>query len=61
MNRYSYRAMTTDISELSSDVLLDQLNGIGAEGWKLVLSVTKERHGYSHEVHLLFMREDIGS
>jgi hypothetical protein len=54
--RYEYRTIQTDIAHLSEKQLLDRLNAMGAEGWNLVATVPHERHGYSHEVHLLFSR-----
>jgi hypothetical protein len=56
VDSYEYRSLTTDISELAKDVFVERLNRMGAEGFRLVAAVPHERHGYSHEVHLLFMR-----
>jgi hypothetical protein len=56
MDGYEYRSLTTDITELAKEVFVERLNRLGAEGFQLVAAVPHERHGYSHEVHLLFMR-----
>ena len=56
MNRYEYRTMKTSIERLAEEELVRDLNKLGAEGWSLVATVPHERHGYSHEVHLLFSR-----
>ncbi|MBX3229076.1 MAG: hypothetical protein KIT84_01960 [Labilithrix sp.] len=56
MERYSYRTLTIEISELGSEGFTQRLDGMGAEGWKLVATVVRTRHGHSHDVHLLFMQ-----
>jgi hypothetical protein len=60
MNRYVYRTVNTDIAELAKPTFVEELNRLGAEGWKLVSTVSHERHGYSHEVHLVLMQEHSG-
>ena len=56
MNRYEYRSMQASVAQLSDEAFVRNLNELGAEGWNLVAAVPHERHGYSHEVHLLFSR-----
>lgn len=56
MNRYEYRTMQAPIERLGDASFVRDLNEIGAEGWMLVTAIPRERHGYSHEVHLLFSR-----
>jgi hypothetical protein len=57
MNHYEYTSIKTDVWRLSDAELLAQLNRMGHEGWNLIAAVPHERHGYSHEVHLLFSRQ----
>ena len=62
MIRYEYRSIFTNVATLSSDEVLEQLNELGSRGWKLATAVPQERHGYSHQVHLLLMRRvDVGA
>ena len=56
MDRYEYRTMKTAIETLGDQDVLARLNAMGSEGWNLVATVARERHGHSHEVHLLFSR-----
>jgi hypothetical protein len=56
MNRYEYATIKTDVWRLGDPELLAQLNRMGGEGWNLIAAIPHERHGYSHEVHLLFSR-----
>lgn len=56
MTRYEYRTLSTDIAQLAEEELVKRLNAMGSEGWNLVAAVPQERHGYSHQVHLLFSR-----
>lgn len=56
MERYEYRRLKADIADLASDDFVTRLDALGAEGWKLVSTVKHERHGYSHELYLLFVR-----
>ncbi|MCA9584488.1 MAG: hypothetical protein KC657_03935 [Myxococcales bacterium] len=55
MARYEYRILQADVAELG-EVLEARLNALGAEGWRLTGTVARERHGYSHEVHLFLSR-----
>jgi hypothetical protein len=56
--RWRYKRVDLDIAEVNQAVFEERLNRLGAEGWELVTALQHERHGYSHEVHLLFKRED---
>ena len=57
MNHYEYTTIKTDVWRLGEPDLLAQLNRMGDDGWNLIAAVPVERHGYSHEVHLLFSRQ----
>jgi hypothetical protein len=54
--RWEYRRLNFDIREVSELGFEDQLNALGEEGWELVATLEHARHGYSHEVHLVFKR-----
>jgi hypothetical protein len=56
VKRYEYQTIKTFVARLDDAELVAQLNQMGDEGWNLVAAVPHERHGYSHEVHLLFSR-----
>jgi len=56
VERYEYRIEQTQIEDLGKPGLAQRLNTLGAEGWQLVSTIAHERHGYSHEIHLLFSR-----
>lgn len=55
MDRYEYKFIQADIADLGPN-LEGKLNALGDEGWRLMSTVSRERHGYSHEVHLILMR-----
>jgi hypothetical protein len=55
MERYEHRILQADIAELG-DALEARLNTLGAEGWRVTGTVSRERHGYSHEVHVFLSR-----
>lgn len=57
MNQYEYVVLHTKMNVLAEDDLARRMNGLGAEGWRLVSTVSHQHHGYSHEVHLFFVRE----
>jgi hypothetical protein len=54
--RWEYKRVDLDIGDVAGAGFESQLDGIGGEGWELVTAVQHERHGYSHEVHLVFKR-----
>lgn len=56
MNQFEYCTLKTNAVDLAKDELLARLNGLGAEGWKLVSTIGHQHHGYSHEVHMIFVR-----
>lgn len=56
MNQFEYCTLKTNVGDLAKDELLTRLNGLGAEGWKLVSTIGHQHHGYSHEVHMIFVR-----
>ena len=57
--RWQYKRVDLDILDLGGRSLEERLDRLGAEGWELVTAVQHARHGYSHEVHLLFKRPDM--
>lgn len=56
MSQFEYRALKTNVDDLAKDELVTRLNGLGAEGWELVSTISHQHHGYSHEVHMIFVR-----
>lgn len=54
--RWEYKRVNLEIGEVPHRPFEDELNALGAEGWELVGTLQHERHGYSHEVHLVFKR-----
>jgi len=56
MTRYEYRTLSADIARLAEEEVVKSLNELGSDGWNLVAAVPHERHGYTHQVHLLFSR-----
>jgi hypothetical protein len=56
MDRYDYRTVMMNIADLAEASFASRLDGLGAEGWELKATISHERHGYSHEVHFVFMR-----
>lgn len=56
MTRWEYRRLDLDIADVPKPAFEEALNALGREGWELVASLQHERHGYSHEVHLVFKR-----
>src|SRR5690606_19222087 len=56
LTRYEYKVLLTDIAKVVEKSFEEELNGLGREGWKLEATVHRERHGYSHELTLVFSR-----
>ena len=54
--RWEYKRVNLDIADVPEEKFEIELNRLGASGWELVGSLQHERHGYSHEVHLVFKR-----
>ncbi len=54
--RWEYKRLNLDIADIPHAAFEAELNELGAHGWELVAAVQHERHGYSHEVHLVFKR-----
>lgn len=54
--RWEYKRVNLDIADVPQAEFEIELNRLGAAGWELVGTVQHERHGYSHEVHLVFKR-----
>jgi hypothetical protein len=54
--RWQYTRVEVDIAAVGSSAFGERLDRLGAEGWELVTAVQHARHGYSHEVHLVFKR-----
>lgn len=56
--RWRYKRVDIDITDVGGVRFEERLDGLGADGWELVTALQHERHGYSHEVHLLFKRAE---
>jgi hypothetical protein len=56
MERYEYRTVEVDSTTLASPRFVEELNALGADGWRLTATIPHERHGYSRAVHLIFSR-----
>lgn len=54
--RWQYKRVNLDIGDVPQDAFEQRLDALGREGWELVATIQHERHGYSHEVHLVFKR-----
>lgn len=54
--RWQYKRVNLDIGEVPQTAFQDQLDALGEDGWELVATLQHARHGYSHEVHLVFKR-----
>ena len=54
--RWQYKRVDLDIADVAGASFEGRLDRLGADGWELVTAVQHARHGYSHEVHLLFKR-----
>ncbi|HVH47411.1 MAG TPA: DUF4177 domain-containing protein [Labilithrix sp.] len=54
--RWQYKRVDLDIADVAGEAFEDRLDRLGADGWELVTAVQHARHGYSHEVHLLFKK-----
>jgi hypothetical protein len=54
--RWQYKRVNLDIGDVPGTSFQDRLDELGEEGWELVATLQHERHGYSHEVHLVFKR-----
>jgi|GEM_PF-2062827 len=52
--RWQYKRVDLDIADVAAASVEERLDRVGAERWELVTAVQLARHGYSHEVHLLF-------
>ena len=56
VRRYEYRHLNVDINELTAPAFDDKLATFGRDGWELVTTIPHEKHGYSHAVHMIFIR-----
>lgn len=56
MERWEYRRTVTEIGPLIRGDADLELARLGNEGWELVVAIPRERHGYGHEVCMLFKR-----
>jgi hypothetical protein len=54
--RWEYKRVNLDILDVPQAAFEVELNRLGAEGWELVSTLQHARHGYSHEIHLVFKR-----
>lgn len=59
MSQFEYVVLHTKMNDLAGDDFTRRMNGLGAEGWRLVSTVSHQHHGYSHEVHMFFVREKV--
>jgi hypothetical protein len=56
MHGWEYKRLDLDIADVAGGAFEDRLQALGAARWELVTAIQHERHGYSHEVHLVFKR-----
>jgi hypothetical protein len=57
MTRWEYkRVITSESQHVASEDFEPMLNELGREGWELVASVSRERHGHTLDVYLIFKR-----
>lgn len=54
--RWEYRRVVVDGVSLVRGEVDAELNRLGAEGWELTIAVPRDKHGYQHEVSLVFKR-----
>ena len=56
MNSWEYLRTVVEFSKLLRGDGDAEVARLGAEGWELVSTIARERHGYGHEVCLFFKR-----
>lgn len=54
--RWEYKRVPCEPNELQEGEIDVRLAELGNEGWELVTSVQKERHGHTSQLHLFFKR-----
>lgn len=54
--QWEYKRVDFDILEVGEAAFEKTLNALGRLGWELTTTLQHARHGYSHEVHLVFKR-----
>ena len=58
MRRWQYNRTVIDGAALIRGEGDDEMHRLGREGWELVVAVSRDKHGYQHEVCLLWKRLD---
>lgn len=53
--KWSYTRLVVRSHELG-EKLDQELAALGGEGWELVTTVPHDRHGNTHDIHLIFKR-----
>lgn len=56
MQRWEYHRTVIDAAALIHGELDNEMKRLGDDGWELTVAVPREKHGYAHEVCLLFKR-----
>lgn len=56
MTRWDYKRVTFDVGAARHAELDAALAELGADGWEVSTSFTLERHGHTHELHLVLKR-----
>ena len=54
--QWQYKRVGIDILDAGGAKFEEMLNALGSQGWELASTLQHARHGYSHEVHLVFKR-----
>jgi hypothetical protein len=56
MQKWEYHRHVIEAHALIRGYLDEELRRLGAEGWELVTTVSRDKHGTVHEVRLMFKR-----
>lgn len=58
MRRWQYTRTVVEGAALIRGEADVEMQRLGRDGWELVVAVPREKHGYSHEVCLVWKRPD---
>jgi uncharacterized protein len=58
MRRWQYRRVVIDSAAFIRGEGDAEMQRLGREGWELTVAVPRDKHGYQHEVCLVFKRPD---
>jgi hypothetical protein len=59
MRRWQYRRLVIDGIAFIRGEADAEMTRLGREGWELVVAVPRDKHGYQHEVCLVFKRPEL--